>query len=94
MWMQEFKLRGKSYKFDSRGDINLGYDVTMWRSDGGNIHVHDVVAEYHPHNSSFTHTNLSTTQHLQDLKVGPHSAALMPFHTNRNPHTHTAVFVY
>ncbi|TMS10900.1 G-protein coupled receptor family C group 6 member A [Larimichthys crocea] len=28
--MQEFKLRQKSYTFDSRGDINLGYDVIMW----------------------------------------------------------------
>ncbi|XP_070823099.1 G-protein coupled receptor family C group 6 member A [Chaetodon trifascialis] len=68
LWMQEFKLREKRYKFDSRGDINMGYDVTMWRSDGGNIHVHDVVAEYHPHNNNFTHTNYNTTQHLQDLK--------------------------
>ncbi|XP_037639849.1 G-protein coupled receptor family C group 6 member A [Sebastes umbrosus] len=65
--IRPFKLREKSYKFDSRGDINLGYDVTMWRSDGGNIRVHEVVAEYHPHNS-FTHTNHSTTQQLRDLK--------------------------
>ncbi|XP_031729705.1 G-protein coupled receptor family C group 6 member A [Anarrhichthys ocellatus] len=68
LWMEEFKLRKKSYKFDSRGDINLGYDVTMWRSDGGNIHVHNVVAEYHPHNNNFTRTNHSSTQQLQDLK--------------------------
>ena len=76
LWMQEFKLRKKSYKFDSRGDINLGYDVTLWRSDGGNIHVHDVVAEYHLHTNSFTVTNYSTNQQFWDLKVGPHSAAL------------------
>ncbi|XP_054483480.1 G-protein coupled receptor family C group 6 member A-like [Anoplopoma fimbria] len=68
LWMQEFKLRKKSYKFDSRGDINLGYDVTMWRSDGGNIHVHNVVAEYHPHNNKFTHTNQSSNQQIQNLK--------------------------
>ncbi|XP_044062485.1 G-protein coupled receptor family C group 6 member A [Siniperca chuatsi] len=66
--MQEFKLREKSYRFDSRGDINLGYDVTMWRSGEGNIHVHDVVAEYHPHNNNFTHTNYSTTQQFKELK--------------------------
>ncbi|XP_041649880.1 G-protein coupled receptor family C group 6 member A [Cheilinus undulatus] len=68
LWMEEFKLRGKSYKFDSKGDINLGYDVVMWQSDGGNVAVHNVVAEYHPHNNSFTHTNSSTMQHLHYLE--------------------------
>ncbi|CAJ1061501.1 G-protein coupled receptor family C group 6 member A [Xyrichtys novacula] len=68
LWMQEFKLRGKSYKFDSRGDLNLGYDVTMWRLEGGVIDVHDVVAEYHPLNNSFTHTSSNTAQHLFHLK--------------------------
>lgn len=71
MWMEEFKLRDKSFKFDSSGDINLGYDVTMWRSDGENIHVQNVVAEYHPHNNSFTHSNHSSAQQLNALKVGP-----------------------
>lgn len=71
LWMQKFKLRGKSYKFDDKGDINLGYDVTMWRLQEGNIDVHDVVAGYHPHNNTFTHTYSSTTQHLHKLKVCP-----------------------
>ncbi|KAG8009726.1 G-protein coupled receptor family C group 6 member A [Nibea albiflora] len=65
---QAFKLGQKSYTFDSRGDINLGYDVIMWRSDRGKIHVHDVVAEYHVLKNNFTYTNCSTTQHLRDLK--------------------------
>lgn len=77
--MEEFKLREKSYKFDSSGDINLGYDVTMWRSDGGNILVHNVVAGYHPHINNFTHTYKTTTQRFKDLKVCPHSAAFMSF---------------
>ncbi|XP_049901731.1 G-protein coupled receptor family C group 6 member A [Epinephelus moara] len=68
LWMQKFKLREKTYQFDSGGDINLGYDVTMWRSEGGKIHVHDVVAEYHPQNNNFTHTNHNTIQQLWDLK--------------------------
>lgn len=72
---QEFKLRGKSYKFDSNGDINLGYDVMMWRSDGENIHISDVVAEYDPHTNTFTHPNRSTTQQFLDLKAGSLSAA-------------------
>lgn len=75
--MQEFKLREEIYKFDSRGDLNLGYDVTMWRSVRGNIHVHDVVAEYHPQDNNFVHNNYSTNRHLQDLRVSPHSAAFM-----------------
>ncbi|XP_035464926.1 G-protein coupled receptor family C group 6 member A [Scophthalmus maximus] len=66
--MQEFILGGKSYKFDSRGDLNLGYDVTMWWSDRGNIRIHDVVAEYHLHTNNFTHINHSTTQQFQDLR--------------------------
>uniref|UniRef100_A0A4W6BZB8 G-protein coupled receptor family C group 6 member A n=1 Tax=Lates calcarifer TaxID=8187 RepID=A0A4W6BZB8_LATCA len=57
-----------SYKFDSNGDINLGYDVMMWRSDGENIHISDVVAEYDPHTNTFTHPNRSTTQQFLDLK--------------------------
>ncbi|XP_040899422.1 G-protein coupled receptor family C group 6 member A [Toxotes jaculatrix] len=68
LWMQEFKLRGKSYRFDNRGDINLGYDVSLWRSEKGNLYVHDVVAEYHPHTNIFTHTNHSSTQQFWDLK--------------------------
>ncbi|KAM9353828.1 G-protein coupled receptor family C group 6 member A [Symphorus nematophorus] len=65
--MKEFKLREKSYTFD-RGEINLGYDVTMWRSEGPNISVNDVVAVYHPQSNNFTHANSSTTQHFLELK--------------------------
>lgn len=83
---QEFKLQEERYKFDSRGDLNLGYDVTMWRSDRGDIDVHDVVAEYHPQDNSFTHSNHSVN-HLQDLRVGPHSAALMSSVKTEN-HSH------
>uniref|UniRef100_UPI0037E725CD G-protein coupled receptor family C group 6 member A n=1 Tax=Semicossyphus pulcher TaxID=241346 RepID=UPI0037E725CD len=68
LWSREFKLRGKSYKFDDRGDINLGYDVNMWRSERGSINVNDVVAEYHPQNNSFTNTNSNPTHHLHYLK--------------------------
>uniref|UniRef100_A0A8C8JB24 G-protein coupled receptor family C group 6 member A n=1 Tax=Oncorhynchus tshawytscha TaxID=74940 RepID=A0A8C8JB24_ONCTS len=51
-----FELEGKSYTFDQKGDINLGYDVTVWRSVRGVINVHDVAAEYHPNNNSFSYT--------------------------------------
>ncbi|KAK2815413.1 hypothetical protein Q5P01_025880 [Channa striata] len=69
LWMEEFKLRNKSYMFDSNGDINMGYDVTMWRSDEDmNIQVQDIVAEYHPHTNNLTYSNHSTTRYLWDLK--------------------------
>ena len=50
----------------------------MWRSDGGNNHVIQVVAEYQPFTNTFTYTNGSTNL-LQDLKVGPNAAALRNF---------------
>uniref|UniRef100_A0A8C5GI47 G-protein coupled receptor family C group 6 member A n=1 Tax=Gouania willdenowi TaxID=441366 RepID=A0A8C5GI47_GOUWI len=68
LWMEEFTVRGKNYRFDSRGDINLGYNVVMWRSDRGSIHVSDVVAEYHLQNQSFTHTNHHTVTKFKELR--------------------------
>lgn len=68
---QEFKLEGKRYKFDKRGDINLGYDMTMWRSHEGNITVYNVVAEYHPDKKNFTFINHNTSEQLPELKVCP-----------------------
>uniref|UniRef100_A0A4W5QMS6 G-protein coupled receptor family C group 6 member A n=1 Tax=Hucho hucho TaxID=62062 RepID=A0A4W5QMS6_9TELE len=62
-----FELENKSYKFDQKGDINLGYDVTVWRTDRGAINVNDVVAEYHPINSSFSYTS-GNTKTLTDLR--------------------------
>ncbi|KAM4632842.1 G-protein coupled receptor family C group 6 member A [Polymixia lowei] len=62
--LHQFMLREKNYKFDDKGDINLGYDVTLWRSEKGIVHVHDVMAEYHPLNNSFTYTSHSSKQAL------------------------------
>lgn len=63
-------FQNKSYSFDSSGDINMGYDVTMWTSeDETNILVDDIVAEYHPHVNNFTYTHSRTTQQFLDLKV-------------------------
>lgn len=80
LWMQEFKLRHKSYKFDSSGDINMGYDLVMWTSEASEISVHHIIAEYHPRYSNITFVeqhNFSTMQLLDDLKVGPHIVTLM-----------------
>ncbi|KAM9797920.1 G-protein coupled receptor family C group 6 member A [Neosynchiropus ocellatus] len=65
---QNFQLWGKSYSFDSSGDINLGYDVIMWQSSQGAVHVHDVVAEYDTSSKSFIHKNQTAPKLLQDLK--------------------------
>lgn len=80
LWMGEFSLREKSYQFDSSGDINLGYDIVMWRAEAEKIHVHDVVAEYHPLYDNITYMDQQkprTRQLLEDLKVGPRSVTLM-----------------
>lgn len=72
--MEEFTLRQKTYRFDNSGDINMGYDIVIWRSEGRQIHVHDIIAEYHPVHQTITYRDLQnqgTTQLLQDLQVGP-----------------------
>ncbi|KAG7463349.1 G-protein coupled receptor family C group 6 member A [Solea senegalensis] len=68
LWMEEFQLNGETYHFDDNGDINLGYDLTMWWSDGNKVHEDDIVAEYHPQTDSFTYTSNSMTQQFIDLK--------------------------
>uniref|UniRef100_A0A668A7N3 G-protein coupled receptor family C group 6 member A n=1 Tax=Myripristis murdjan TaxID=586833 RepID=A0A668A7N3_9TELE len=68
MRIRGFKHREQTYKFDKKGDINLGYDVTLWRAERGTTDVHDVVAEYHPLNNSITYSNHSSSTQLPDLK--------------------------
>ncbi|KAM3873576.1 G-protein coupled receptor family C group 6 member A-like [Diretmus argenteus] len=68
LWMRPFWHNEKKYKFDDKGDINLGYDLSLWRTEKGIIHNHDIVAMYHPHNNSLTYTDHSTTKQLLDLK--------------------------
>lgn len=72
--MQEFSFNGGRYEFDMNGDMNLGYDITMWRWDGKKIDE-NIVAAYHLAFNNFTH--YSTATHLHDLKVSPFVSALM-----------------
>lgn len=72
--MQEFSFNGGRYEFDMNGDMNLGYDVTMWRWDGKKIDG-NIVAAYHPAFNNFTHYSAAT--HLHDLKASPFVSALM-----------------
>ncbi|XP_062394193.1 G-protein coupled receptor family C group 6 member A [Sardina pilchardus] len=63
-----FKMEGKNYSFDSRGDVNLGYDISIWRTNKESIGTFDVVAEYHPANNTITPTSRATRSHLSLLK--------------------------
>ncbi|XP_034144638.1 G-protein coupled receptor family C group 6 member A [Esox lucius] len=62
-----FEHNGKSYMFDMKGDINLGYDVTLWSAVRGVFHDHGVVAEYHTINDSFSYSSEETKKLLSDL---------------------------
>lgn len=66
-----FTQDGRSYSFNKSGDIDLGYDITIWKSEEGEVHVGDVVAVYHPSNNSFTHTHLPSgagLKHLMEIR--------------------------
>ncbi|XP_061738283.1 G-protein coupled receptor family C group 6 member A [Nerophis ophidion] len=65
----EFEHQGKTYAFDKRGDIKEGYDISMWRSLGGEVHANDIVATYLPHDNIFFLTNSNTTKRFEDLKL-------------------------
>ncbi|XP_054638980.1 G-protein coupled receptor family C group 6 member A [Dunckerocampus dactyliophorus] len=68
LWMHEFEHQGKTYAFDNQGDINQGYDVTMWTSLEGKIQIKDVVAEYLTHDNSFIVMDSDTAKRFQDLQ--------------------------
>ncbi|KAM3873580.1 G-protein coupled receptor family C group 6 member A-like [Diretmus argenteus] len=68
LMMQPFWHNEKKYKFDDKGDLNLGYDLSLWRTEKGIIHNEDVVAVYHINNNSLTYTDHKSTKQLLDLK--------------------------
>nr|XP_057909865.1 G-protein coupled receptor family C group 6 member A [Doryrhamphus excisus] len=68
LWNHEFEHQGRMYAFDNQGDINQGYDVTMWTSVEGKIQVNDIVAEYLTHDNSFTVMDSDTAKRFQDLQ--------------------------
>ncbi|KAJ0066245.1 hypothetical protein NL108_004151 [Boleophthalmus pectinirostris] len=67
LWMEEFELEGTRYRFDQRGDINLGYDVSVWRFQA-EVTIHETVAEYQPQNHSFIYTRGGAVNPLTALK--------------------------
>lgn len=78
MRKQWFPIGAKNYSFDKNGDINLGYDITLWRTEKGNIYIHDIVAEYSPLTNSFVYTSNLARKQLTDLSVS----------TGRHTHRH------
>ncbi|KAJ3597447.1 hypothetical protein NHX12_000972 [Muraenolepis orangiensis] len=64
---QWFPIGGHNYSFDKNGDINLGYDITLWRTDRDRLYIHDIVAEYSPLNKSFLYTSHLARKQLTDL---------------------------
>lgn len=56
---RSFELDGVSYEFNKDGDINLGYDISLWRTDGVNVETLNVVSHYQPSVSSLNTTTLT-----------------------------------
>lgn len=86
----EFECQGRKYTFDNQGDINQGYDVTLWRSIEGKIDVHDIVAEYSSQVSSFTLTDSNSTGRFHDLQVTSYPqppTSLPPYHFVKHKHS-------
>ncbi|MBN3305737.1 GPC6A protein, partial [Amia calva] len=63
----EFENDGKSLRFDSNGDINLGYNVVVWKSFNGDIDVDNTVSEYDINNETFIFSSNADKKEL-DLR--------------------------
>ncbi|XP_030641189.1 G-protein coupled receptor family C group 6 member A [Chanos chanos] len=48
-----FEKEGGTYKFDQNGDINLGYDISLWNMSMGKVQTINIVAVYYMQNGSF-----------------------------------------
>lgn len=52
-----FEKEGVMYKFDSNGDINLGYDVSIWQEAENEVYSAERIAEYDLFYTNFTYIN-------------------------------------
>ncbi|XP_036412308.1 G-protein coupled receptor family C group 6 member A [Colossoma macropomum] len=53
-----YEMDGTIYKFDENGDVNLGYQISLWSTTGQSVQTLNIVSMYHQQNSSLTTTNL------------------------------------
>ncbi|KAF5890262.1 G-protein coupled receptor family C group 6 member A-like [Clarias magur] len=60
---RSFELDGVSYEFNKDGDINLGYDVSLWNANRGTVETLNIVSHYKPTDSSLN-TSALTLQSL------------------------------
>ncbi|XP_052000641.1 G-protein coupled receptor family C group 6 member A [Xyrauchen texanus] len=58
-----FEMEGLNLKFDDNGDINLGYDVSLWKKNGSDVHAVKI-AEYYSSNNSFSLSFTSSTNQI------------------------------
>lgn len=56
---RSFELDGVSYEFNEDGDINLGYDVSLWNSNGIKVETLNVISHYQPSDRSLNTTELT-----------------------------------
>ncbi|TSN21183.1 G-protein coupled receptor family C group 6 member A [Bagarius yarrelli] len=57
--IRSFEMDGVSYEFNDEGDINLGYDVSLWNSDGVKVETSTVLSHYQPWDSNLNTTALT-----------------------------------
>ncbi|KAI5093163.1 G-protein coupled receptor family C group 6 member A precursor, partial [Silurus meridionalis] len=56
---RRFELDDVSYEFNKDGDINLGYDVSLWNAEGVKVELLNIVSHYQPSDSSLNTTTVT-----------------------------------
>ncbi|XP_041660833.1 G-protein coupled receptor family C group 6 member A-like [Cheilinus undulatus] len=69
----KFDMDGKTYMFDRRGDLNIGYDVIQWKQTSpSQLDVHYIIAdaaECHPCNTTTEYSSLGRDRCLRKMVV-------------------------
>ncbi|KAJ8409174.1 hypothetical protein AAFF_G00241950 [Aldrovandia affinis] len=71
---------GRTYKFDSNGDLNTGYDVILWKDKQRAVDVKDIAAHYSIQNFSFSFTSPAFREEFRRLQnvVSKCSSSCLP----------------
>lgn len=59
---------GNSFHFDAHGDLNIGYDVVLWKESNGHMTIAKM-AEYDLQNDVFIIPNQEAKNEFRNLKV-------------------------